>query len=118
MSNLTTPLPADQATDYGYCTDCGEELTIDDMLDELNIHEDSPLEDLLLVSFTNGEDVIAWKDWFNRSTHFEVVVEVAAEFIEETGLDLTDFELFHIHRFAENCPESGYFAYSEAEQLL
>ena len=44
--------------------------------------------------------------WASPSTDLEVVVDMTLElFLDEVGLDLSEWELLHIHKLGEETPE-------------
>lgn len=87
------------------CNDCGEPMNTSDAPCTPAHCQYEGIERLLVVTFTDGEDVCGTRFWASPSIDLEMVVEIALVFFEETGLDLSEWELLHIHQIGEETPE-------------
>jgi hypothetical protein len=117
MKTLTTPPPAEQATDFGFCSDCGSPLTLEDVLCELERCEFAEIEDLMYVAFFDEEFFFSTQVWVSRTADLEVVVDVAVMQFEERGIDVSEMELLHIHHMAEDTPGIGIKFFDKPEVL-
>jgi hypothetical protein len=117
MTTLTTPPTAEQATDYGYCTDCGTPLCAQDALCARERCEFAGIEDLMFVAFFDEEFFFSTQVWVSRTADLEVVVDVAFMQFEERGIDVSEMELLHIHHMAEDTPGIGIKFFDKPEVL-